>query len=85
MKLPLNTLALIAGMLASAAAFAQAPAAAPSGSTGLCKVRAVPATPGCRSFDGRLNRARQRDVAGWSRGVRGEQCDARNSIVKPRE
>jgi hypothetical protein len=37
MKLPLNTLALIAGMLASAAAFAQAPAAAPSGSTGLCK------------------------------------------------
>ena len=37
MKLPLNTLALIAGMLASAAAFAQAPATAPSGSTGLCK------------------------------------------------
>lgn len=37
MKLPLNTLALIVGMLASAAAFAQAPAAAPSGSTGLCK------------------------------------------------
>ncbi len=37
MKLPLISLALTAGMLASAAAFAQAPAAAPSGSTGLCK------------------------------------------------
>ena len=37
MKLPLISLALTAGMFASTAAFAQAPAAAPSGSTGLCK------------------------------------------------
>ena len=37
MKLPLISLALAAGVLASAAAIAQAPAAAPSGSTGLCK------------------------------------------------
>ena len=37
MKLLIASLALTAGMFASAAAFAQAPAAAPTGSTGLCK------------------------------------------------
>jgi hypothetical protein len=37
MKLSLASLALAAGLIASTAAFAQAPAAAPAGSTGLCK------------------------------------------------
>ncbi len=37
MKLSLTSLALAAGLLASSTVFAQAPAAAPSGSTGLCK------------------------------------------------
>lgn len=37
MKLPIIYLALTAGVFASTAAFAQAPATAPSGSTGLCK------------------------------------------------
>ena len=37
MKLPLTSLTLIVGMLVSDATFAQAPATAPSGSTGLCK------------------------------------------------
>ena len=37
MKLSIASLALVAGLVASGAAFAQAPAAAPSGSTGLCK------------------------------------------------
>ncbi len=37
MKLSMISLALTAGFLASTAVFAQAPAAAPSGSTGLCK------------------------------------------------
>ena len=37
MKLNFASLALAAGFLASGAAFAQSPAAAPAGSTGLCK------------------------------------------------
>jgi hypothetical protein len=37
MKLSLASLALAAGLIASSTAFAQAPAAAPSGATGLCK------------------------------------------------
>ena len=37
MKLSITSLALVAGLVASSAVFAQAPAAAPSGSTGLCK------------------------------------------------
>ena len=37
MKLSLTSLALIAGFLGSSTVFAQATAAAPSGSTGLCK------------------------------------------------
>ena len=37
MKRSLASLAIVAGILASAAAFAQAPAAAPAGSTGACK------------------------------------------------
>ena len=37
MKRSLISLALAAGVLVSSSAFAQAPAAAPSGSTGLCK------------------------------------------------
>jgi hypothetical protein len=37
MKLSIASLALAAGLIASGTSFAQAPAAAPSGSTGLCK------------------------------------------------
>jgi hypothetical protein len=37
MKLSMASLALVAGLVASSAAFSQVPAAAPSGSTGLCK------------------------------------------------
>ena len=37
MKLPIAFLALAAGLVASSAVLAQAPAGAPSGSTGLCK------------------------------------------------
>jgi hypothetical protein len=37
MKLSLASLALTAGLFAATSAFAQAPAAAPTGSTGLCK------------------------------------------------
>ena len=37
MKLSIKSLALVTSMLVSSAVFAQAPAAAPSGSTGLCK------------------------------------------------
>ena len=37
MKLPVSTVTLAAILLASSTAFAQAPAAAPAGSTGLCK------------------------------------------------
>ena len=37
MKFSLPSLALAAGLIASSTVFAQAPAAAPSGSTGLCK------------------------------------------------
>ncbi len=37
MKLVLASLALVTGLIASSSTFAQAPAAAPAGSTGLCK------------------------------------------------
>ncbi len=37
MKLSLASLAFVAGLIASGAAFAQSPAGAPAGSTGMCK------------------------------------------------